>query len=201
MLNNSFNPNPYLIPNPMIGQATNQFARNTLNLSQIEDFNPIGSFSYAIRNQWNLVKSSVDSAIEIPDPKSIQIIDYWNHVFPNLKEKVYIYVVEGIKPPRVETEQPTRILYQWFSTSYVPNFTPLMITEREWRKANVYAAPVVNSRMDILNNLCQIQAQEVESPKESLIKVEGINHGTVNTGDTRQVEPTLPRHGTIIQSS
>lgn len=181
MLNSTFN--PYLIPNPVLGNVNT--LRNTLNLSQIEGFEPVGSFTDDSNTSWSLVKSSFDSATEIPDPKSLQLVDYWNHIFPNLEEKIYVYVVEGIKQPRVETEHPTRIIYQWFSTSYVPNFTPQMITDQEWRKANVYAAPIVNSRVSKLNALCKVQTV-VEEPKESdLIKIKGLNNGTtVVTGNT-----------------
>jgi len=189
MLNNSFS--PYLIPNPVMGQPI--VNRQTLGLSQIDGFEPVGSFTDDNNISWSLVKSAFDSATDIPDPKSIQIVDYWNHIFPNLEEKIYVYVVEGIKQPRVETEHPTRVMYQWFSTNCVTNFTPQMITEQEWRKANVYAAPIINSRVSKLNAICKTEPVESTAPTNDLIKVKGINNGTtVVTANTRASEPNKP---------
>ena len=112
---------------PPIRQSILQQYSNTLNLNQIENYQLTQKFFDSSNTEWTLVKSSNDSTIDIPDPKSIQIIDYWNHEFPNIKNKIYVYVVEGIKQPRVETEQPTRIMYQWFSTVFIPTFTPSFI--------------------------------------------------------------------------
>lgn len=180
MLNNF---NPYLIPSPVLGQNT--FARNTLSLNQIENFEPVKEFTDSSNTHWLLVKSSTDSSIEIPDPKSIQIVDYWNHAFPNIDEKLYVYSVEGIKQPRVETEQPTRINYQWFSLNYVPTFNPTMITEAEWRKANVYAAPIADTRLSKLYAFCKIKDVIPEPSKSELIKLNtGVNNGKSTTGNT-----------------
>ena len=167
-----------MITNPALNQTSNtnlipDFRKNlnTLNLTQIENYQPIEKFTDSKGSQWELVKSASNSCIEIPDPKSIQIVDYWNHLFPNLKDKIYIYVVEGVKQPRVETEKPTRILYQWFSLVGLASFTPQMISDNEWLKANVYASPIVDSRLSILNALCRTQVQENVPAKSELIKL------------------------------
>lgn len=143
----------------------------TLGLNQIEGFTPVQEFTDANGVKWQLVKSSFDSSIDIPDPKNLQVLDYWNHDFPGIKTKLYIYVVEGIKQPRVETEQPTHILFQWFSQLFVPAFTPQMITDREWLKANVYAAPVTNTRLSKLNALCRVNEIKQEQTETDLLKV------------------------------
>ena len=170
-----------LLPNPLGSNSLVQ-VKNTLNLTQIEGFLPIQEFTDTSNTKWNLVKSFQDSSIDIPDPKSIQIMNYWNHEFPNLKEKIYIYVVEGIKQPRVETEQPTRILYQWFSNLFVPTFNPQMISDKEWLKANVYAASVMDTRVSILQALCHIDTPvEVENNTTGkLLRVEGLNEERSN---------------------
>ena len=165
MLTNQTNPNLNLIPD---------FRKNlnTLNLTQIEHFKPVEAFTDSTGSIWRLVKSAENSCIEIPDPKSIQIVNYWNHIFPNLKDqKVYLYVVEGIKQPRVETERPTRILYSWFSLTGIAAFTPQMISDNEWLKANVYASEIIDNRVSILNALCQTNVQPAEPIKSELIKI------------------------------
>lgn len=175
-----------MIPNQNLNQNVNQslipdFRKNlnTLNLTQIENFKPIEQFTDSQGSQWQLVKSSANSCIEIPDPKSVQVVNYWNHIYPNLNNpKVYLYVVEGIKQPRVETERPTRILYQWFSLVGIQQFTPQMISDNEWLKANVYASEIVDNRVSILNALCRTQVQEQAPIKNELIK---INESERNT--------------------
>ncbi len=162
------------IPNPMLPTAN---GRGTLGLNQVENFDPVQNFVDESNTAWGLVKAASNSTIDIPDPKSIQITDYWNHEFPGLKSKLYVYVVEGIKQPRVETEQPTRVLYQWFSTVFVPTFTPLMITEREWLRANVYAAPVVNARVSKLNAICKLTDTGVcadNQKEDKLLQIEEL---------------------------
>ena len=174
---NNFNPNIYnpLINNPMINPIK-QFTP-TLCLNQIEGYVPSKKFRDDTNTEWTLVKSSTDSTLDIPEPKSIQIVDYWNHEFPNIKTKLYVYIVEGIRQPRVETEQPTRILYQWFSTVWIPNFTPQMITDKEWLKANVYAAPISNSRISKLKAICHIEGDlgTQSQHEDKLITVEELN--------------------------
>lgn len=176
-----------LLPNPL-GSFTSTLPQATLCLNQIDNFKPATEFTDDTNLKWQLVKASSDSTVDIPDPKTLQIVDYWNHEFPGIKTKLYVYVVEGIKPPRVETEMPARVLYQWFSTVWVPTFTPQMITEKEWLKANVYAAPVTNSRVSKLKAICHLtDTMNVQTQKEEdkLLKVEEFANG--NSGrDTTQ---------------
>ena len=162
-----------LLPNPL-GSYENMKA--TLNLNQIEGFTPVEKFTDESNVQWVLSKASSDSTKDIPDPKNIQFTDCWNHEFPGLKTKLYVYVVEGIKPPRVETEQPTRVMYQWFSQTPCPTFNPAMITQREWLKANVYAAPLTSARVSKLKAICHItDMPEPEKEQDKLLKVEELN--------------------------
>lgn len=184
ILNQPLLPNPMGNPLPMVNQP-----HASLQLNQIEGFEPVAEFVDESNTPWRLVKQASNSTVDVPDPKSLQITDYWNHEFPGLKSKLYCYVVEGIKQPRVETEQATRILYQWFSPVFVPTFTPQMITEREWLKANVYAAPVLNVRVSKLNALCKTQngVNKGEAADENkLLHVEGISNGTAAQGTEAQ---------------
>lgn len=128
-----------------------------LGLRQLAKFNMTQTFQDSDGKQWKLVKSANDSSVEIPDPAYVQITDYWNHDFPNSNGKVFIYVVEGIKRPRIETERPVRVLYQWFSTKNNPQFTPQMISANEWHRANVFTAPITDSRVSKLSALCGIE--------------------------------------------
>jgi len=168
-----------LLTNPFMTSPSTAI-KNTLSLNQIEGFTPVQEFTDETNTKWSLVKSSLDSTIDIPDPKTLQIVDFWNHEFPNLKTKLYVYVVEGVRQPRVETEQPSRILYQWFSPVFVPTFTPQMISDKEWLKANVYAAPVVNARVSKLNAICHIKGSDVsygnvDVSNDKLLKVDELN--------------------------
>lgn len=168
MLNTTLNNT--LISNPFL-------TKSSLKLNQIEGYVPVESFIDDSNTKWVLVKSCFDSTRDIPDPKTIQVIDQWNHVFPGLKSEIYVYVVEGIRSPRVETEQPTRVLYQWFSPVMVKNFSAQMITENEWLKANVYAAPIIDVRTSKLNAICRITNTEPEVKEDNtqLLKVEELN--------------------------
>lgn len=143
--------NPIQVPNATLPQTA------SLHLTQIEGFEPVQKFTDSTNTQWTLAKAATNSTVGIPDPKSVQIVDFWNHKFPRegLSQDVYVYVVEGVKQPSVETEQPTRILYQWFSTTPVYSFTPQMISDKEWLKANVYSAPMVDARVSKLHALCK----------------------------------------------
>lgn len=187
-MQNSFN----FPPIPQTGQLYSQPSTGTypqmpqipplaptasLGLNQIEGFQPVQGFVDETNTRWTLVKAASNSTIDIPDPKTLQVLDYWNTEFPGIKTKLYVYVVEGVKPPRVETEQPTRVMYQWFSTRFVREFTPQMITEREWLRANVYAAPIVNARMSKLRAICHIEngAQPVPEQNDNLLRVEELN--------------------------
>lgn len=162
--------------------AVQPFAQpvNLLNLTQIEGFQPVQKFTDETNTAWTLVKAFSDSTVDVPDPKSMQIVDYWDHKFVGLKNDIplYVYVVEGVRQPRVETEQPSRILFQWFSKVYVKDFNPQMISEREWYKANVYAAPVVNARVSKLNAICHVKpGTQTAGPQEddNLIRMDVLN--------------------------
>ena len=103
MLNNY---NSYLLPNSLIPPINNQIPNQTLPpitqslcLNQIENYEPIKTFKDSSNTEWILTKASTDSTLDIPDPKGIQIISYWNHEFPNIRTKLYVYVVEGIRQP------------------------------------------------------------------------------------------------------
>ena len=156
--------------------------RAVLGLTQVEGYEPVQSFADSSGVAWVLAKASSDSTRDVPDPKAVQITDYWNHEFPNIRQKVYVYVVEGIRVPRVETEQPSRILYQWFSPVFIPKFDPTMITEREWLKANVYVASMGDTRLSKLNAICKVKAQEkiqeTKPEEESLLRVEELGNGS-----------------------
>lgn len=127
-----------------------------IGLKQINDFKMVREFSDSDGRHWKLAKSARDSSVEIPDPQFVQVTDYWMHEFPGSGGKVYIYVVEGIKRPRIDTEQAVMVLYQWFSTSNTRNFTPQMISPGEWLCANVYTAPISDSRVSKLKALCNV---------------------------------------------
>lgn len=159
-MQNSFSAGPMpdpLIKAPFLQQPTPPL--QTLMLNQLEGWEPVQEFTDSANVHWVLAKSASDSTRDIPDPKTVQFVGAWNHEFPaKLSQKVYVYAVEAIRPPRVATEQPSMLLYQWFSTVKM-DFNPQMITDREWLKANVYAAPLVDSRMSKLLAICKVQAQ------------------------------------------
>lgn len=181
LISNPFNATP--IGNTLFAQSPQ------LGLTQIEGYEPVQNFTDNSNTQWSLAKASSNSTVGIPDPKTVQIVDYWNHKFPrtDLSKDVYVYVVEGVKQPTVETERPTRVLYQWFSTTYIAAFAPDMITEQEWRKANVYSAPVVESRTSKLLALCRVESGNGQAPAQSqnaeppLIQVKELSNADTNT--------------------
>ena len=154
------------ISNQLTSALGNEFANNNIQLSnqtgilglrQLANFNMTQSFQDSDGKQWKLVKSANDSSVDIPDPSFVQITDYWNHEFPNSSGKVFIYVVEGIKRPRIETERPVRVLYQWFSTKNNPQFNYQMISPNEWHRANVFTSPITDSRISKLSALYGIE--------------------------------------------
>ena len=172
--------NDPLIKNPMLNQPIPPI--QTLMLNQMEGFEPVQEFTDSANVKWVLAKAASDSTRDVPDPKTVQITSCWNHEFPaKLSPKIYVYAVEAIRPPRVATEQPSMLLYQWFSTVQV-DFNPSMITEREWLKANVYAAPLQDTRMSKLLAICKMQCQpakdapQAPAEEDKLIKVEGISN-------------------------
>ena len=180
-----------LIRNPFPSTPMPQI--QTLMLNQLEGFEPVREFTDAANVKWSLAKAASDSTRDIPDPKTVQVTNCWNHEFPaKLSPKIYVYAVEAVRLPRVSTEQPSMLLYQWFSTVQI-DFNPSMITDREWMKANVYAAPIQDTRMSKLLAICKMQAPaQGEAPQapvedDKLIQVEGISNvgaGTVQ-GDKK----------------
>lgn len=176
---NPYIPQQGLLPNYFQAAPGQPLQMQTLSLNQVEGFEPVKAFRDQSNTEWTLVKAASNSTVGIPDPKTLQITDFWNHAFPrkDLQNKLYVYVVEGIKQPQVETERPTKVLYQWFSPIFVPQFTPQMISQREWLKANVYSAEVVDARVSKLNALCKVSAEQQApvEPEDRLLQVEGIN--------------------------
>lgn len=149
--------NQTIQPNPQGNIPFNKNEVQSLGLRQLMNFNVIPSFTDSDGKTWRLVKSANDSSVEIPDPRFVQVSDYWVHEFPNTSGKVFLYVVEGIKQPRNTGERPVRVLYQWFSTKCVMTFNPQLITQNEWLRANVYTAPITDSRLSKLSALCGIE--------------------------------------------
>lgn len=189
MLNSTPNTASQSLSQPLLGQTPIPSAymapmapRAVLGLTQVERFEPVKEFTDSSGLQWVLTKASYDSTRDVPDPKAVQITDYWNHEVPNIKQKVYIYVVEGIRMPRVEIEQPSRILYQWFSAVFIPKFDPTMITDREWLRANVYSASIGDTRISKLNALCKVKETKTSEPakaeEEALLRVEELGNGS-----------------------
>lgn len=163
-MNNTFTPLPiasnsiYFQPQPV----------SSLDLRQLKDYRMIQDFADSSNNKWKLVKSAYDSAVDVPDPNFVQVVDYWQHEFPGSNGKVYVYCIQGIKRPRVDTERPVQIMYQWFSTKNEPRFTPMMITQNEWCKANIFTAPLNDTRMSILNAFCGINNNQKKEEIEDI---------------------------------
>lgn len=183
MLNNMQDP---LIKAPAFLQQNANPVIQTLMLNQLEGWEPVQEFVDSSNVKWTLAKSSTDSTRDIPDPQTVQFVGAWNHEFPaKLSQKIYVYAVEAVRPPRVATEQPSMLLYQWFSTVQM-DFNPSMITQNEWLKANVYAAPLLDTRMSKLLAICKIkqtpvqeQAQPAEADKPIRVE-EFVNAGSGN---------------------
>lgn len=177
----------------MLGINNIQLSGNKvpIGLTQIKDLVMPAEFSDSAGNKWRMAKSSKDSSVEIPDPAMVSVTRWWNHVHPASDGKVYIYVVEGIKRPRTETESAVMVLYQWFSTTNRPNFVPAEITAVEWYSANVYTADIIDSRTSILNSLCGY----VSSPKtdEKSQKIEELDSSLIGRKDDRTTETSSGR--------
>ena len=150
--------------------------KQPIGLTQFKDLNMPQAFTDDNGTKWKLAKSSKDSSVEIPDPAMVTLTRWWNHVHPLSNGKVYIYVVEGIKRPRIESENSVMVLYQWFSTANRSNFTPNDITAAEWYNANVYTANIIDSRISQLRALCGItQEQKINTPNSNTIEELDIN--------------------------
>ena len=150
--------------------------KQPIGLTQFKDLNMPQSFTDDNGTKWKLAKSSKDSSVEIPDPAMVTLTRWWNHVHPLSNGKVFIYVVEGIKRPRIESENSVMVLYQWFSTANRSNFTPNDITAAEWYNANVYTANIIDSRISQLRALCGLnQEQKINVPNNNTIEELDIN--------------------------
>lgn len=158
----------------LINSITSQ--KQPIGLTQFKDLNMPLSFTDDNGTKWKLAKSSKDSSVEIPDPAMVTLTRWWNHAHPLSNGKVYIYVVEGIKRPRIESENSVMVLYQWFSTANRSNFTPNDITAAEWYNANVYTANIIDSRISQLRALCGLnQEQKINTPNNNTIEELDIN--------------------------
>lgn len=150
--------------------------KQPIGLTQFKDLNMPQVFTDDNGTKWKLAKSSKDSSVEIPDPAMVTLTRWWNHVHPMSNGKVFIYVVEGIKRPRIESENSVMVLYQWFSTVNRSNFTPNDITAAEWYNANVYTANIIDSRISQLRALCGLnQEQKINAPNNNTIEELDIN--------------------------
>ena len=167
--------------------------KQPIGLTQFKDLNMPQSFTDDNGTKWKLAKSSKDSSVEIPDPAMVTLTRWWNHVHPLSNGKVYIYVVEGIKRPRIESENSVMVLYQWFSTANRSNFTPNDITAAEWYNANVYTANIIDSRISQLRALCGIsQEQKINAPNNNTIEELDINL-IRNTDNDRRTDAEITK--------
>lgn len=190
-MNTSINPN--LINNLMASNAM-----PNLQLTQIDGFEPVPEFVDSSGQRWQLIKSASSGMGEIPDPQSINIVDYWNHAHPDSNGKIFIYVVEGVRVPKTNRETACRVLYAWFSTVDNKAFTPQMIRPEEWLTANVYASAITDARVSKLKALCKVKD---EAPQASpipptnggsyqqapLINMEMLQHDGRPERDTRPI--------------
>lgn len=167
--------------------------KQPIGLTQFKDLNMPQSFTDDNGTKWKLAKSSKDSSVEIPDPAMVTLTRWWNHVHPLSNGKVYIYVVEGIKRPRIESENSVMVLYQWFSTANRSNFTPNDITAAEWYNANVYTANIIDSRISQLRALCGLnQEQKINVPNNNTIEELDINL-IRNTDNDRRTDTEIAK--------
>ena len=167
--------------------------KQPIGLTQFKDLNMPQSFTDDNGTKWKLAKSSKDSSVEIPDPAMVTLTRWWNHVHPLSNGKVYIYVVEGIKRPRIESENSVMVLYQWFSTVNRSNFTPNDITAAEWYNANVYTANIIDSRISQLRALCGLnQEQKINTPNSNTIEELDINL-IRNTDNDRRTDTEIAK--------
>ena len=168
--------------------------KQPIGLTQFKDLNMPQAFTDDNGTKWKLAKSSKDSSVEIPDPAMVTLTRWWNHVHPMSNGKVFIYVVEGIKRPRIESENSVMVLYQWFSTVNRSNFTPNDITAAEWYNANVYTANIIDSRISQLRALCGMnQEQKINAPNSNTIEELDINLIRNTENDRRtDAEATKP---------
>lgn len=158
-----------------------------LKLTQIDGWEPVPEFVDSDGQRWKLIKSASSGMGEIPDPQSVNVIDYWNHVHPGSNGKIFIYVVEGVRVPKTTRETACRVLYSWFSTVDNKGFTPQMIKPTEWLTANVYASTITDARVSKLKLLCKVsdedkptapQMQGTDTQPTPLINMEMLQNDT-----------------------
>lgn len=148
--NNTINPN-------LLSSLYQSQAVPSLQLTQIDGYEPLPEFTDSSGVRWRLVKAANSGMSEIPDPQSVNVTDYWNHEYPGSGGKVFVYVVEGVRVPKTTREAACNVLYCWFSTVDNKQFTPQMIRPNEWLMANVYASPVTDARVSKLKALCKVR--------------------------------------------
>lgn len=137
----------------------------SLQLTQIDGFEPVQQFTDSSGQTWKLIKSANSGMCEIPDPRNLNIVDYWNHDHPGSNGKIFIYVVEGVRIPKTTRETACKVLFMWFSQVNNKSFTPQMIKPNEWLIANVYAAEITDSRISKLKALCKYEENnQVQQP-------------------------------------
>ena len=150
----------------------------SLQLTQIDKYDPPAEFTDSAGSRWLLVKDSRSGAGEVPDPAGVNVTDYWMHEFPGSGGKIFLYVVVNC-----------------------PSFTPQLIRPQEWLVANVYAAGLSDSRVSKLRALCKVPEPAAlpetvagSSPEQPapLISMEDLRHDTAATGTTRAPSPDNP---------
>lgn len=107
----------------------------------------------------------------------------------------FLYVVEGIKRPRIDTERSVNVLYQWFSTANNPSFTPQSITPAEWYNANVYTSTITDARVSKLRALCNLTEDKQaiqQSAQDKDISLSLIGRGVKNNGNRATTATTRP---------
>ena len=184
-------PAPAQVNNIMPPQGGYQPAGNKqipagLGLCQVEGFNMTRQFTDAAGVNWVLKKAAEDSGVDIPDPAYVQVTDFWNHAVPGTGDKVFIYVVEGIRRPRTTNERPVKILYQWFSEYNNPTFTPQMITPAEWAAANVFTSAIGDARVSKLKALCGLRDDPPAPDKGQQRKIKNIDLSVMKGGKDEQ---------------
>lgn len=175
-----------------------------LQLTQIDGYEPVREFTDSTGSVWQLVKAASSGMNEIPDPRSVNVTDYWNHEYPGSSGKVFIYVVEGVRVPKTSRENACKVLYCWFSTVNNQKFTPQMIRESEWLMANVYAAVITDARVSKLKALCKIKDESTQIQQQTsvvseqpapLIKMENLNDTGTDSSARSSSENNKRKHG------
>lgn len=173
---------------PLNSNLIGNISKTPIGLTQFKDVNMPIEFTDNTGVKWRLAKSAKDASVEIPDPSMVALTRWWNHVHPSSNGKVFLYVVEGIKRPRIDSENAVMVLYQWYSTNNRPNFTPNDITAPEWYNANVYTANIVDSRISLLQALCGVNREVSGNSSPDIPELDpsliGVNNDDSGTGKT-----------------